>query len=474
MQAETVMQDGLIAFKTGQGLELQATLVKLTRFEVAFEVCGPVLLRTSEVLQDFKIVMQDKPVYCGRAVISELINTGAVTVCSAALEDSWVDVDFGALASQHQALRAGFDTFLRQWQKVYKIGSEYKVVVADLQTFLMDLRLWLEQVELGIRSLPAADRFQAERDAVQELQQSTSPALSYFFEKFEVTARAIDPEMVAAHAAFCRRQLHPYLMSSPFMHRIYVKPLGYAGDYEMVNMILRDPREGGSLFAKLLNVFILNQVPAIAHRNRVTYLTKKLVEETVRVALQRRPMRVLNLGCGPAKEVQNFLSQHDLSERAEFEMLDFDEEPLRHVRQQLEEIKIRHHRGTPIKLVKKSVQQVLKQTGKPHAENQQYDFVYCAGLFDYLNDRLCKSVLSYFYDIVAPGGLVVATNVEGQHPIRNIMEYMFEWHLVYRSSAEFARLAPERAPAESSFVEGEDSAGNIFLEIRKPLNGHPS
>jgi extracellular factor (EF) 3-hydroxypalmitic acid methyl ester biosynthesis protein len=474
MQTEAVMRDGLVVFKTSQGLELQATLLKLTRFQVAFELCGPAILRTSEVLQDFKIVMQDKPVYCGRAVVSELVNTGTVVVCEAALQDAWVDVDFAALASQHKELRASFDTFLRQWQRIYKISPEYKVVIADLQTFLMDLRLWLEQVELGIRSLPSADRVQAERDAVEELQQSTGPALSHFFEKFEVTARGIEPEMVAPHASFCRRQLHPFLMSSPFMHRIYVKPLGYAGDYEMVNMILRDPREGGSLFAKLLNVFILNQVPATAHRNRVTYLTRKLVEETVRVTPLRRPMRVLNLGCGPAKEVQNFLSQHDLSERTEFEMLDFDEESLRHVRQALEEIKIRHQRGTPVKLVKKSVQQVLKQVGKPTANDQKYDFVYCAGLFDYLNDRICKSVLTYFYDIVAPGGLVVATNVEGQHPIRNIMEYMFEWHLVYRDSAEFASLVPERAPSDSFSVQTEDSAGNIFLEIRKPLNGNGS
>jgi len=474
MQAEAVTQEGLVVFKTSQGLDMHANLLKFTRFQVAFEVCGPAVLRTSEVLQDFKIVMHDKPLYCGRAVVSELVNTGTVTVCEAALQDAWVDVDFASLASQHKQLRTGFDGFLRQWQKIYKISPEYKVVIADLQTFLMDLRLWLEQVELGIRSLPSADRLQAERDAVEELQQSTTPALSYFFEKFEVTARGIDPEMVAAHAAFCRRQLHPYLMSSPFMHRIFVKPLGYAGDYEMVNMILRDPREGGSLFAKLLNVFILNQVPAVAHRNRVTYLTRKLVEETVRVAPQRRHMKVLNLGCGPAKEVQNFLSQHDLSERTDFEMLDFDEEPLRHVRQTLEEIKIRCQRGTPVKLVKKSVQQVLKQAGKPTVNDQKYDMVYCAGLFDYLNDRICKSLLTYFYDIVAPGGLVVATNVEGAHPIRNIMEYMFEWHLVYRNSSEFSTLVPDDAPSDSFSIQTEDSAGNIFLEIRKPLNGNGS
>src|ERR1051326_104721 len=53
MPAETMMQDGLVVFKTSQSLDMQATLLKLTRFQVAFEVCGPAVLRTSEVLQDF-------------------------------------------------------------------------------------------------------------------------------------------------------------------------------------------------------------------------------------------------------------------------------------------------------------------------------------------------------------------------------------------------------------------------------------
>jgi extracellular factor (EF) 3-hydroxypalmitic acid methyl ester biosynthesis protein len=463
--------ESLVSCQTSQGLDLRANLLHLTRFKAVFEVYSPVsVLRMSEVLEGFNILTYDQPVYSGRAVVSNLINAGSVLICEVSLQEGWHDVELMPLASHREHLHTGFSAFLREWEKTYRVRDDYKVLVADMQTFFTELRLWLEQVELAVRSLPTGDRMQAEREVVQKLQEPTGTALSQFFEKFEMIARGVEEELGPAHSAFCRRQLHPFLLSSPFMHRIYVKPLGYAGDYEMVNMILRDPCEGGSVFGKLLNMFILSQVPAVAHRNRVAYLTRKLIEESLRATQHSRKLAVLNLGCGPAMEVQAFLSQSELCERADFELLDFDDETLAHVGRCIEKIKRTHQRHTPVKLVKKSVHQLLKQAGKPLPAGQQYDMIYCAGLFDYLSDRTCKSLLSYFYDNLAPGGLLIATNVECQNPIRKIMEYMFEWHLIYRTGSNFAALAPEYLPPGAFRLETEASGGNVFLEIRKPPN----
>ena len=306
-------QRGWISFTTSEGADLRATLLRLTHFQVVFEVCGPnCALKTSEVLQDFRILNEDRAIYSGRAVVVSLVNIGTVVVCEAALQDGWLDIGMLRHTLQPDGLRASFDAFLRQWEKIYKIRPEYKLVIADLHSFMTEMRLWLDQVELGIRSLPSGDRLQAEREAAGELAKSTTPAFAHFFEQFEGAAGEVEKDAQPAHATFCRRQLHSLLLASPFMHRIYVKPLGYAGDYEMVNMILRDPCEGASLFAKLLNVFILSQAPAIAHRNRVSYLTRILFEETARVANIGRRAKILNLGCGPAKEVQNFAARGDL------------------------------------------------------------------------------------------------------------------------------------------------------------------
>ena len=82
------------------------------------------------------------------------------------------------------------------------------------------------------------------------------------------------------------------MLCSPFAYRTYQKPLGYAGDYEMVNMLLRNPQEGSSVFAKVLNVWFLAQPPAQAHRNRIQYLTQKLMEESARLRPQGRVAKI--------------------------------------------------------------------------------------------------------------------------------------------------------------------------------------
>jgi extracellular factor (EF) 3-hydroxypalmitic acid methyl ester biosynthesis protein len=462
------IKENMVVCRTNQGVGVRGGISRLTRHAVTFEVFNPsFVLQTSEVLNEFSIILSDRQVYSGRAVIASVINTGTTVVCEATLDES--SLDMTALRSGANDLRAGFEEFLRDWGKNYKVRPEFKVLLTDIQSFLMDLRLWMERVELGIRSLPAAERAQTEQQAARDLTAIAMPAVGALFEKFEEATRDIKEDLQAAHRAFCRRLLHPYLLCSPFMNRIYVKPLGYAGDYEMVSMILRDPYEGGSLYAKILNAFILSQAPAVAHRNRITFLTQRLIEETNRKVQRRERARIFNIGCGPAMEIQNFLRQHPLSNHAQFTLLDANDETLLVIGQTLEEIKRKNHRQTQVKLVKKSVQQLLKQAYKPKADGLEFDFIYCAGLFDYLPDFICEKLLETFYSMLAPGGLLVATNVDPYNPIKNIMEYIFEWHLIYRTGRELGALAPKQAPPEAVSITAEPSSSNVFLEVRKPL-----
>jgi extracellular factor (EF) 3-hydroxypalmitic acid methyl ester biosynthesis protein len=361
-----------------------------------------------------------------------------------------------------------FKTFLREWQKVYRISPEFKVAVSDMQFFLNDLRLWMEQMELKIQAQPSFAHEKFERKILQILLVSVLPVLIPLFEKFEKLISKIEKDYEASYMLYAKRLLHPLVLCAPFMRRTFEKPLGYAGDYEMVNMMARDPFQGTSLFAKTLNTFFLNTPPVIAHRNRIDSLLEQLQHETRRAVTKNRTAKVLNLGCGPALEIQRFLAKSPFGENVEFTLLDFNDETVEYTQKILEQICHKHHSDCTIQVIKKSVAQLLKESSK--FKRGSYDLVYCAGLFDYLPDAVCEKLMELFYELVAPAGLVLVSNVHVNNPSRGWMEYMVDWHLIYRDADKMNAILPHYVPKEQVRIFVESIGVNIFAEIRKPEN----
>ncbi|HXF09916.1 MAG TPA: hypothetical protein VN625_03965, partial [Desulfuromonadaceae bacterium] len=312
-----------VRFKTTDGTALRGKPVRIARHTLVFELYSPSSLpRFSEALTDFKVNLQDRAMYSGRAVVRNVVDAGAVVTCEVKLNEAdWVPLALTiAQAFTQGNLVREFQSFLAEWQKSYKILPEFKVAIADLQMILMELRLWLDKVQLEVDSQPREVRGQIERVLISDLRGLILGSVGHLLEKFELVAQKIGPEDRPAHIAYMQHQIHPFVLTAPFIHRTFTKPLGYAGDYEMVSMMVRDPYEGNSLFAKILNYIFLQTPPVEAHRNRLTYLTQMLRDETVRARAQRKGnrVRVFNLGCGPAKEIQDFITHHHISDSAHF------------------------------------------------------------------------------------------------------------------------------------------------------------
>ena len=458
---------------TSQGTALRANCQRLTRHAVVFEVCAPTsVLLVSELLSDFIIVLNGRTAYAGKAVVKKLVGTGLAEVCEAEVGEGWSDVELYAGLTDTGRLSTEFRHHIAAWHGYYKIRPEYKVHLADMQMFFTELRLWLDQVELGIRAAPDGDRAELERDVTSQLAATVIPLVNDLFGKFEVLAQDVEEDFKPLHRAYMKRQLHPLVLCAPFAYRTYTKPLGYPGDYEMVNMISRNGQEGGSLYAKVVNSWFLNQAPAQAHRNRLKYLGQKFTDETVRISARGRPARVFNLACGPALEVQDFLAESHLSDRMEIALIDFNQETLDHTSTILESLRRKHTRTTSLRYVKKSVQQLLKEAGKTveRPADAQYDLAYCAGLFDYLTDPVCQRLMNVMYRSLAPGGLLLVTNVHPCNPMRHGMDYLLDWNLVYRDARQAQVLRPSEAQPESLSVKSDFTGVNLFVEVRKPAH----
>ena len=476
--SSSVGKESQVTFQTAEGIKLHGALSRVTRHIAVFELYSPAVTpRSSEVLGEFTIVMQARTVYSGRAVVSKVLDAGIKVVCEATLDVAkWADLDFGLPINQEGQLAKEFKTFLREWQKLYVLAPEFKIVVADMQTFLHDLRVWLDQLELAIGSFQQPLRSALEKEAIESLSKPVIQSIDAFIDRFESIVGKLEKESHPQYYAHLRRQLHPFILSSPFAHRAFSKPLGYAGDYQVVDMMIRPPCEGATLFAKIINVWLLGQSPAQAHRNRVDYLERKLFEETARMKATGRINKVLNLGCGPAEEVQRFFARQNISQHATLMLVDFNEETLHYLQGKLEGIKNSMVHPVSFQLVKRSVYQILKDGGSSirHATGEPYDYIYCAGLFDYLSDSVCKRLMNVFYEMLAPGGLLLATNasdaLNSSRPFRFSMEYLLDWYLIYRDKARFAAAVPDSADADKVAVIAENTGVNLFLEVRKPIN----
>ena len=460
------MPENEVAFQTADGVEVRARLLRLTRHAVAFEASQlTATLRTSEVLSNFKITGDQRVLYFGRAVVSNVMNTGESLMAEAKLDSLGPETAFFLPPGSGSSLPAAYDTFLRNWQKHYRISAEFKVLVADVQSYLTGVRHWLEGWEFSLN--PQADKAAQEREILAAVAPRIIAAFNGQHERFEEIIYALPPEMRGAHQDFVREHWHKLFLGAPFAHRTFHKPIGHAGDYEMMNMIHRNQPEGRSLYEKLIHLLLVSQWPAVSVRNRIAHLGETLVNETARVVRAGKTARILNIGCGPAWEVQDFLKQTHLSNQADFTLLDFNAETLAHAGQQLVRVKNDFSRRTVIRTLQLSVYELLKRTQRTHDGAEKFDLIYCAGLFDYLAPQTCQALIDLWYDSLTPGGLMLIANMNDTKPFRNFIEFILDWQLIYRDSREILSLVPERCRATTRVI-AEPTSVNLFLHIRKP------
>lgn len=456
-----------VSFKTPSGRTESGVVGMVSHFEASFTVYGPaVVFETSEVLTDFQLSLDGRLDYSGRAVVKAVVPEGGGVTCAVVLDaESWIKV-----TATTTDLAGDFQKHMTQAGRRAHVMREFKLVVSDMQDFIAEMRSWAGKLEIDIARLPASRQAAAERAALDQVRSAALPLLHAMFERFEEVAKNIPPTQSAEHAAYLKRMLHPLVLCSPFMHRTFAKPLGYPGDYEMVAMMARDPYEGASTFAKLLNTYFLDTSPVVAHRQRLSMLTAVLFQESCRARLAKKRLSVFNLGCGPAWEIRNLLAQQEVSGDVDFTLLDFNEETVVNTGKALHDMARQYRRTASFNMVLKSVTQLLKEAARPGPARSgpRFDVVYCAGLFDYLNDAVCQKLVEVFHQLVAPGGLMLVTNVDAYNPCRNWMELAVDWHLIYRDAESMRALVPRGVNQDDVVIRSDLETGvNIFLEIRK-------
>lgn len=260
---------------------------------------------------------------------------------------------------------------------------------------------------------------------------------------------------------FLRRKLNHLIYQAPFAERVYTKPLGYAGDYEMMNLIYKQENIGKSLFARCLQRYYIDEPAAQAVRNRADYLIGVIRRELTQ-ASSERPFRMLSVACGPAMEWQRLLPEcESLDKVVEVDLLDQDKQALLSTQNRLRQLTSKHSTSVKFQFLHKAIKNIIARG----TDFKQYDLIYSAGLFDYLSDPVAVLAAEQLLKSVKPGGRLVIGNFNIGNPTQVVMDFALDWELIYRSEKDLLHLFEKLGG--TLVVEREPLDINLFCVITK-------
>lgn len=250
-----------------------------------------------------------------------------------------------------------------------------------------------------------------------------------------------------------KHPLRPFLHQCPFTRRAFERPRGYAGDAVLIDYLYMDHAADELHAGREIYRYMHQQPSSLSVRERRLLLAKAIDETAERVP---GDSRILSVACGHLREAESSLA---VREHRVGELIAFDQDPL-----SLAEIS--HH--NPLDVVKPvcgSVRALL--SGK--TKFQDMDFVYSAGLYDYLSDAVATRLTGLLFGMLRPGGKVVVANFARFPPETGYMEAFMDWWLIYRDEDGMRALLGEVPLEELASVRlYRDAQDNvIYLELTR-------
>lgn len=274
------------------------------------------------------------------------------------------------------------------------------------------------------------------------------------FEKFltQITKELNEGKLSAQDIEAIRNAFGDAMMTTKTLQgHVFLKPHGYAGDFEIIDKIYCHHIAEEKHFA-MWDLYFHSTAAVQAVRNRKTYFIELLKSlESTRLNSQTGKFNVLNIASGSGRDMQEFFlacPENSLF----FDCLDQDKNAIDFAQNLCGDWLSQIH--------------FKKANALRFSTDKKYRLIWSAGLFDYFNDKTFKFLLKRYFSMLDIGGEMVIGNFSNNNPNRIYME-LGEWFLNYRSENELLALVDECELKESSvFVDKEPLGVNLFLHIK--------
>lgn len=454
----------------------EGRIINISRFGARISIPeDAVFVSRGDQIKTLRLYLGDVRIYDGPAtVINEIRSTETFVDIGLALFGHGIDIDQVNAVLQIESTIDSHQNFKSVSELSKHIDARFKTLVADLSTLLADLRMKFKDEERRIQesALSPSHKQRLEEHAINVASSLYSNDIQIIFEEFTKVVYQMDSDLIALHKKYFRSNFHAYVLDAPFINRAFHKPLGYAGDFGLMVMLYEYQDIGITLFDKFFHRMGCNAPSAVANKNRVIFLSDLIYQEYAKSS-GNNEFLISSIACGPAREVHlflNHLAEGGIQRPVKTVCLDREPYALDYAQSQIRKsIKP----GAPIETVFLKEDAVLGIIKKNRfiSEINGSSVISCAGLYDYLSDRLASKMIEGMYALLAPGGTLLVGNVSNETPDRFSMDFLMEWNLVLRGADEMLRLVPEKLsqdPQISVEVVAEPLGLNLFLRIKKP------
>lgn len=250
-----------------------------------------------------------------------------------------------------------------------------------------------------------------------------------------------------------------FAYQSVIVKRANDKPLGYPGDYELLEAIY-DNRPVSEKIGYYFDRSFLSNKYAIAVRNRKEKM-KVILGEFIN-GLSSPSMRILNLACGSCREIKELLSTPGAhKKRVTFEFLDQDEGALDFAKDSLAKLS----RNVEIKFFRENILDVVNKPLYYSSLIGKQDLVYSIGLADYLPDRILKKLIRFCFGLLTSGGRLIITHkdIDRYKPLDP--DWFCDWTFVPRNRETLSNLIKTSGIDNFSIALGRDESGIILFAI---------
>ena len=246
--------------------------------------------------------------------------------------------------------------------------------------------------------------------------------------------------------------LHDLLLESPFTRRAYSKPRGYAGDAILMDLIYGAP-PGDSLspLGGMLYGFEFDTPCFTSVRTRRAILAREIDN----IAASRTQARVLSVACGHLREIE--WSRAVRKGDAVVTAIDQDRDSL--------DVVGREYSSYAVSATPATVGDLLRRT----VRFADYDLVYAAGLYDYLEHDVARALTTTLFRTLRPGGRLLIANFTPATYDAAFMEAIMDWHLVYRTPDQVRSLVSS-IPSEkiAALDQFSDDHGQItYMRVER-------